>query len=168
MILDDTLHVLEAIGKGPATASDIDAHPHSLLSLAGRGLLLADRKKYHPNIYSLTPKGEALIELLKAPITLTPADGAVKRIQMTVAAHFGKHPMEMTSERRSNDVAWPRQVAMYLARETTPLSLPNIGRRFGGRDHTTVIHAIKKVKERAANDEEFAAELEILRERLAG
>ena len=57
----------------------------------------------------------------------------------------------MTSARRAREVARPRQVAMYLSKRLTPRSLPEIGRRFGGRDHTTVIHAIKRIKDSCAS-----------------
>jgi chromosomal replication initiator protein len=74
----------------------------------------------------------------------------------------------MWSARRDRGVARPRQVAMYLARELTPMSLPCIGRLFGKRDHTTVIHAIKTVERLIATDTEFAADVAVLREELAG
>lgn len=72
----------------------------------------------------------------------------IAEIQARVARRFNMAPIEMLSERRSMAVAHPRQVAMYLARELTTRSLPIIGRHFGGRDHTTVIHAIKAVEQR--------------------
>lgn len=92
----------------------------------------------------------------------------VKRIQEIVAAHYGIPIGEMVSRRRHRSFARPRQVAMYLARETTPKSFPDIGRFFGGRDHTTVIHAIKAVERLCRDDEDFAVDVEVLRERLAG
>ena len=67
---------------------------------------------------------------------------------------------------RARAVARPRQVAMYLAKQLTPRSLPEIGRKFGGRDHTTVIHAIKKVEELLAADKAFAEDVEMLRRML--
>jgi chromosomal replication initiator protein len=69
----------------------------------------------------------------------------VADIQRVTAAHFEIPAREMVSARRSREVARPRQVAMYLAREMTPQSLPAIGRMFGGRDHTTVLHAIRTI-----------------------
>ena len=59
---------------------------------------------------------------------------------------------DMHSARRSRNIARPRQIAMFLSKNLTTRSLPEIGRKFGGRDHTTVIHAIKKVKELVKND----------------
>jgi chromosomal replication initiator protein len=74
----------------------------------------------------------------------------------------------MHSERRARAVARPRQVAMFLAKQLTQRSLPEIGRKFGGRDHTTVLHAVKKVEELMANDQGFAEDIELLRRTLAG
>ena len=72
----------------------------------------------------------------------------------------------MHSPRRSRSVARPRQIAMYLAKSITSRSLPEIGRKFGGRDHTTVIHAVKKIEELKLVDVQVADEVEILRRTL--
>jgi Bacterial dnaA protein helix-turn-helix len=80
----------------------------------------------------------------------------IAEIQSAVAERFSLPLSEMTSARRSADVARPRQVAMFLAKELTPQSMPEIGRRFGGRDHTTVIHACRQVTKRCAEDDELA------------
>jgi chromosomal replication initiator protein len=90
----------------------------------------------------------------------------IDEIQKRVAEHFNIKKAEMTSARRSRIVARPRQVAMYLAKHLTPRSLPEIGRTFGGRDHTTVMHAIKRVDELAASDPAFAEDVEVLRRTL--
>jgi chromosomal replication initiator protein len=89
-------------------------------------------------------------------------------IQATVAAYYGISERHMVSAQRGWSVSHPRQIAMYLASTLTPKSLPDIGRRFGNRDHTTVIHAIKAVQKRMCADLEIAADVEALRERLAG
>ena len=68
----------------------------------------------------------------------------------------------MHSARRSRTVARPRQIAMFLSKNLTTRSLPEIGRKFGGRDHTTVIHAIKKVQELVKNDSSLSEDIEIL------
>jgi len=72
----------------------------------------------------------------------------------------------MHSARRARTVARPRQVAMYLSKQLTPRSLPEIGRKFGGRDHTTVMHAVKKVEELCSEDRSFAEDVELLRRML--
>ncbi len=70
---------------------------------------------------------------------------SIKRIQETVSERFGLSLVELCSDRRSQNIVYPRQVAMYLSRELTDSSLPRIGREFGGRDHTTVMHAYSKI-----------------------
>jgi chromosomal replication initiator protein len=88
----------------------------------------------------------------------------IAEIQCAVADLYGIRQIEMLSERRHQGVAWPRQVAMYLCREMTTHSLPAIGRMFGGRDHTTIIHGCRKVEARIAADETIAAEVDRARE----
>ena len=73
------------------------------------------------------------------------AEVSIERIQETVIERFGLSLDELCSEKRSQNIVYPRQVAMYLSRELTDSSLPKIGRQFGGRDHTTVIHATSKI-----------------------
>lgn len=91
----------------------------------------------------------------------------VADIQRAVCEQFGVRMIEMSSHRRARCVARPRQVAMYLARELTQLSLPAIGQRFGNRDHTTVLHACRIVPEVVRRDTELAAAVAELERRLA-
>lgn len=91
----------------------------------------------------------------------------IVEIQQAVAEHFGMRLAEMVSHRRSRSVARPRQIAMYLARELTPLSLPVIGRHFGNRDHTTVLHAIRHVPQMMAEDRTIAMAVADLRAALS-
>jgi chromosomal replication initiator protein len=74
-----------------------------------------------------------------------PPEVSVERIQETVIDRFGISMQELVGDRRSQSIVYPRQVAMYLCRELTDSSLPKIGKKFGGRDHTTVIHATSKI-----------------------
>jgi chromosomal replication initiator protein len=74
-----------------------------------------------------------------------PPEVSVERIQETVIERFGISMQELVGDRRSQSIVYPRQVAMYLCRELTDSSLPKIGKKFGGRDHTTVIHATSKI-----------------------
>jgi chromosomal replication initiator protein len=90
----------------------------------------------------------------------------IDEIQRRVAEHFNIRLGEMTSERRARAVARPRQVAMYLAKQLTTRSLPEIGRKFGGRDHTTVMHAVRKIEELKATDPALAEDVELLRRML--
>jgi chromosomal replication initiator protein len=92
----------------------------------------------------------------------------IDEIQKKVAEHFNIKLGEMTSDRRARAVARPRQVAMYLAKQLTMRSLPQIGRKFGGRDHTTVMHAVRKIEELMRADPSLAEDVELLRRMLQG
>lgn len=92
----------------------------------------------------------------------------IDEIQRKVAEHYGLKLADMYSVRRSRNVARPRQVAMYLCKKLTPRSLPEIGRKFGGRDHTTVMHAVRKIEELIANDPSFADDVDTVRRVLKG
>ncbi len=92
----------------------------------------------------------------------------IEDIQKRVAEHYGIRMADMHSARRARAVARPRQVAMYLAKQLTPRSLPEIGRKFGGRDHTTVMHAIRKIEELRALDPVLSEDIELLRRLLHG
>ena len=101
---------------------------------------------------------DLLQDLLRASDRRTTID----QIQKKVAEHFNIKISDMHSARRSRTVARPRQIAMFLSKNLTTRSLPEIGRKFGGRDHTTVIHAIKKVQELVKNDSSLSEDIEIL------
>ena len=90
----------------------------------------------------------------------------IEEIQKRVAEHFNIRIADMHSARRARAVARPRQVAMYLAKQLTSRSLPEIGRKFGGRDHTTVMHAVKKVEQLRETDATFAEDIDLLRRML--
>ncbi len=90
----------------------------------------------------------------------------IEEIQKCVAEHFNIRLADMHSARRSRAVARPRQVAMYLCKQLTARSLPEIGRKFGGRDHTTVMHAVRKVDELLESDSAMAEDVELLRRML--
>ncbi|MEC7647989.1 MAG: chromosomal replication initiator protein DnaA [Pseudomonadota bacterium] len=90
----------------------------------------------------------------------------IEEIQKRVAEHFNIRLSEMYSSRRARAVARPRQIAMYLAKQLTARSLPEIGRKFGGRDHTTVMHAVRKVEELKSTDNGFSEDVELLRRML--
>ncbi len=83
-------------------------------------------------------------------------------IQRTVARHYNIKVSDMHSARRSIAVARPRQIAMYLSKQLTSKSLPEIGRRFGGKDHTTVMHAIRRIEELSSQDPELREDIELL------
>lgn len=87
----------------------------------------------------------------------------IEDIQRIVARHYNVSKTELLSNRRTRTIVKPRQIAMYLSKVMTPRSLPEIGRRFGGRDHTTVLHAVRKIEDLSGLDNTLAQELELLR-----
>jgi chromosomal replication initiator protein len=92
----------------------------------------------------------------------------IEEIQRRVAEHYGIRIADMHSARRARAVARPRQVAMYLAKQLTPRSLPEIGRKFGGRDHTTVMYAIRKIEDLRTTEPLLSDDIETLRRLLHG
>ncbi|MGQ3673729.1 chromosomal replication initiator protein DnaA [Xanthobacter sp. TB0136] len=119
----------------------------------------------------------AFNQLTGEPVTLEMAENAVKdlirpcdpkRVRVDdilriVAKHYNVTRADLLSQRRTANVVKPRQVAMYLAKTLTLRSLPEIGRRFGGRDHTTVLHAVRKIDRLLATDRSLADEIELLK-----
>jgi len=116
-----------------------------------------------------------------APLTIETAETAIRDlvrtqepkrvkiddIQKLVASHYNISRTDILSSRRTTNVVRPRHIAMYLSKVLTSRSLPEIGRRFGGRDHTTVLHAVRKVQELAAKDKSFAEVVDLLQRILA-
>jgi chromosomal replication initiator protein len=92
----------------------------------------------------------------------------VELIQKTVADYYKIKVADMYSKRRPNNIALPRQIAMYLAKEVTQKSLPEIGELFGGRDHTTVLHAVRKIGQARGADAELNHALHVLEQTLKG
>ena len=109
---------------------------------------------------------ESTQELLHDLLRANDRRVTIEEIQKRVSEHFNVRVTDMHSARRARAVARPRQVAMYLSKQLTARSLPEIGRRFGGRDHTTVMHAVRKIEELKATDPGFAEDVELLRRML--
>ena len=105
---------------------------------------------------------ECLTDILRISERKVTIDEIIRK----VADHYNLRMSDLLSARRARQVARPRQVAMYLAKTLTSRSLPDIGRRFGGRDHTTVIHAVRKIEELRATDGQIAEDVELLRRML--
>lgn len=91
----------------------------------------------------------------------------IEDIQRVVARHYNVSKVELLSDRRTRTIVKPRQVAMYLAKVLTLRSLPEIGRRFGGRDHTTVLHAVRKIETLAETDSALAHEIDLLKRQIS-
>ncbi|KIT15682.1 chromosomal replication initiator protein DnaA [Jannaschia aquimarina] len=90
----------------------------------------------------------------------------IDEIMKKVCDHYSLRMSDMTSARRSRSVARPRQMAMYLAKKLTPRSYPEIGRKFGGKDHTTVLYAVRKIEELIQSDPQLAEDAQLLQRRL--
>jgi chromosomal replication initiator protein len=120
----------------------------------------------HANLFgrpiTLETTQEVLHDILKAHDRRV----TIEEIQRRVAEHWNIRLTDMSSARRARAVARPRQVAMYLAKQLTSRSLPEIGRKFGNRDHTTVMHAVSRVGELMERDVGFAEDVELLRRML--
>jgi len=108
-------------------------------------------------------------EALKDIISSTsPRQVNVNTIKEIVAQYYNLHVREFDSKRRTRTIAFPRQIAMYLCRELTDLSLPRIGEEFGGRDHTTVIHAYEKISQDIRDSDDFKRRIEKMTKEIQG
>ena len=106
--------------------------------------------------------GDVLSDLLRASERKLTIDEIMRR----TCEHYNLRMSDMTSARRTRSVARPRQMAMYLAKRLTPRSYPEIGRKFGGKDHTTVLYAVRKIEELMQTDSQLAEDAQLLQRRL--
>jgi chromosomal replication initiator protein len=120
--------------------------------------------KFHGREISIELTKEALKDLL----TVQNRQISVENIQKTVADFYSIKVADMYSKKRPANIARPRQIAMYLAKELTQKSLPEIGELFGGRDHTTVLHAVRKIADERGKDAQLNHELHVLEQTLKG
>jgi chromosomal replication initiator protein len=120
----------------------------------------------HANLFGRTITLETTQEVLHDILKAQDRRVTIEEIQKKVAEYFKIRLTDMSSARRARAVARPRQVAMYLAKQITQRSLPEIGRRFGNRDHTTVMHACSRVSELMGRDAALAEDVELLRRML--
>lgn len=120
--------------------------------------------------YLLAEKhAERMAELNKLPVVIYPpymTGPSIRRIIAEVCAVFPVYKIDILSKRRTNNIARPRQVVMYLARYLTPLSFPEIGRRLGGKDHSTIFHGVDKIERLIEQDPEFRAKIALLLDKL--
>jgi chromosomal replication initiator protein len=117
----------------------------------------------HANLFGRAVTLETTHEVLHDILKAHDRKVTIEEIQKKVAEHYSIRLTDMSSARRARAVARPRQVAMYLAKQLTSRSLPEIGRKFGNRDHTTVMHAVSRVTELMERDGTFAEDVELLR-----
>ena len=120
----------------------------------------------HANLFGRPVTVDSAHEVLHDLLRAHEKRVSIEDIQKRVAEHYNIRLTDMSSARRARSVARPRQVAMYLAKQLTQRSLPEIGRRFGNRDHTTVMHAVSRVAELMAEDAAFAEDVSLLRKML--
>jgi chromosomal replication initiator protein len=145
-------------------SDEILTHVAKSVTASGRELegafnQLMFRRSFEPNL-SVDRVDELLSHLV--------GSGEAKRvriedIQRIVARHYNVSRQELVSNRRTRVIVKPRQIAMYLAKMLTPRSFPEIGRRFGGRDHTTVLHAVRKIEDLISGDTKLGHEVELLK-----
>ncbi|MDI7864756.1 chromosomal replication initiator protein DnaA [Rhizobiaceae bacterium n13] len=144
--------------------TDILAHVARNVTASGRELegafnQLVFRRSFEPNL-SIDRVDELLAHLVGSG---EPKRVRIEDIQRIVARHYNVSRQELVSNRRTRVIVKPRQIAMYLSKTLTPRSFPEIGRRFGGRDHTTVLHAVRKIEELIAGDTKLSHEIELLK-----
>ena len=120
--------------------------------------------KFHGREITIELTKEALKDLL----TVQNRQISVENIQKTAADFYNIKVADMYSKKRPANIARPRQIAMYLAKELTQKSLPEIGELFGGRDHTTVLHAVRKISDERTKDAQLNHELHVLEQTLKG
>lgn len=139
------------------------------LTESGRELEGAVTRLYATWQYTRTPLSIDIAETVIRDLVqgIEPRRVKIEDILRVVSRHFGVSKGDLLSQRRHRSVVWPRQIGMYLAKQMTARSLPEIGRRFGNRDHTTVIHAIRKIEGILTDNPRLRDELEELKKLLA-
>lgn len=143
---------------------DVLEHVASTITGSGRDLEGAFNQLVFRHSFEQEITMDRIDEIL-GPVSRTgePRRVRIEDIQRIVARHYNVSKTELLSNRRTRTIVKPRQVAMYLAKIMTPRSLPEIGRRFGGRDHTTVLHAVRKIEGLSGEDRQLAQEIELLK-----
>jgi len=140
-------------------ATEITTSIREMVGALNRVLAFSKINTKSPNIYECK-------KILKDFINSNNKSINIELIQNLVASHFNLNIQELLSPRRSRSLARPRQIAMYLAKQHTTNSLPDIGRKFSNRDHTTVIHAVKKIDELIKKDNEIRQSVAELKKKL--
>jgi hypothetical protein len=124
------------------------------------------KPRVEPQNLVITKLEQKIKELENALDGKDPGRVWVKHVIRLVCKHYNISRADILSSRRSQGIVRPRQVAFYLCKELTGRSLPEIGRKFGDKDHTTVLHGVRKIEQLIANDPEFASEVAFLRNKL--
>tara|TARA_Y100000590_G_C15436202_1_gene907094 strand:- start:96 stop:896 length:801 start_codon:yes stop_codon:yes gene_type:complete len=140
-------------------ATEITSSIREMVGALNRVLAFSKINTKSPNIYECK-------KILKDFINSSNKSINIELIQNLVASYFNLNIQELLSPRRSRSLARPRQIAMYLAKQYTTNSLPDIGRKFSNRDHTTVIHAVKKIDELIKKDNDIRQNIVELKKKL--
>ncbi|MFC3267340.1 chromosomal replication initiator protein DnaA, partial [Camelimonas abortus] len=167
-ILKARIAAMQAKHPAFAVSPEVIAYVASVITTNGRDLDGAvNRLLAHTTLSG----GEITVETAENAIrdlvrTREPKRVKIEDIQKLVATRYNVSRADILSERRTAAVVKPRQIAMYLSKQLTLRSLPEIGRRFGGRDHTTVLHAVRKIDKAVAEDKALHEEVELLKRML--
>lgn len=167
-ILESRIQVAKAHLPAFEVPPDVVAYVARMITTNGRDLEGAvNRLLAHATltggVLDIPAAEEAIRDLIRHR---EPRRVKIEDIQRLVANHYNVSRADILSSRRTATVVRPRQIAMYLAKSLTLRSLPEIGRRFGGRDHTTVLHAVRKIEGMVTNDQELAGEIDHLKRML--
>jgi chromosomal replication initiator protein len=167
-ILESRIQIAKAHLPGFDVPEEVVQHVARVITTNGRDLEGAvNRLLAHSTltggVLEIAAADEAIRDLVRHR---EPRRVKIEDIQRLVANHYNVSRADILSSRRTATVVRPRQIAMYLAKSLTLRSLPEIGRRFGGRDHTTVLHAVRKIEGMVTTDQELAGEIDHLRRML--
>lgn len=167
-ILSSRLETLHAAHPNFHVSPDVIAYVARVVATNGRDLDgAANRLLAHATLsgqpVTLETAEAAIRDLVR---TREPRRVKIEDIQKLVATRYNVSRADILSERRTAAVVKPRQIAMYLSKALTPRSLPEIGRRFGGRDHTTVLHAVRKIEKAISEDRSLHDEVDLLKRML--
>ncbi len=167
-ILESRIQIAKAHLPGFDVPPDVIQHVARAITTNGRDLEGAvNRLLAHSTLtggsLDIAAADEAIRDLVRHR---EPRRVKIEDIQRLVANHYNVSRADILSSRRTATVVRPRQIAMYLAKSLTLRSLPEIGRRFGGRDHTTVLHAVRKIEGMVTTDQELAGEIDHLKRML--
>lgn len=168
-ILEDRAHQASRRDPSLAIPEVVLDHVAGIIRSNGRDLDGAFNRLLAHNQLTGTPitvdmAEQALKDLIRSK---EPRRIRIEDIQRVVSKHYNVSRSDLLSSRRTRTIVRPRQIAMYLSKMLTPRSLPEIGRRFGGRDHTTVLHAVRKIEELAGSDATLQQEIEMLKRNIS-
>jgi chromosomal replication initiator protein len=167
-VIEKRVNEKKALDPSFSLGRDVQDLLAARLTENGRELEGAVTRLYATWQYMRTPLSLDIAETVIRDLVqnLEPRRIKIEDILRIISRHYGVSKGDLLSQRRHRSVVWPRQIGMYLAKQLTARSLPEIGRRFGGRDHTTVLHAIRKIEGEITKNPRLEDELEELKKML--